>query len=234
MVVRRVFRSLVKAMIEEFIVNLELFEQIGAAKSSASYLTEKMGKAMRCSSPTELMRYALESVRVNGAVLEFGVFRGGSIRIISEKFPGKSVYGFDSFEGLPEEWRPGFPEKTFDMRGVMPNVPANVVLVKGWFDQTLPIWNRQNSDIVSILHIDCDLYSSTKTIFQELSDKIVDGTVIVFDEYFNYPGWENGEFKAFQEWIRSSSRTYRYLAVNVKHEQVAVEICGKLEPSAWN
>ena len=62
------------------------------------------------------------------------------------------------------------------------------------------------------------------TIINLLADRIVPGTIIVFDEYFNYPGWRDGEFKAFKEFIGVSSRAYEYLACNCHHEQVAVRI----------
>ena len=71
-------------------------------------------------------------------------------------------------------------------------------MIKGLFDDTLPSFAKTHTQPVSFLHVDCDLYSSTKAIFDILGDQIVEGTVIVFDEYFNYPGWQHHEFKAFQ------------------------------------
>lgn len=78
--------------------------------------------------------------------------------------------------------------------------------------------------ILFFLHIDCDLYSSTKVVFDFLKNQIVKGTVIVFDEYFNYPGWQNGEFKAFKEFVIQNNVEYEYLTYNRYHEQVAVII----------
>jgi len=228
--IRRVILFLIRGAIQELAVDLELYEKINAAKSSSVYLAEKMVDAKRFTSAKEVLSYAIESTKLDGAILEFGVFSGGTIQFISEKFPPKKIYGFDSFEGLPENWRPGFPRKAFDLHGALPKVPDNVILLKGWFNQTLPKWKKENQSMVSFLHVDCDLYSSTKTIFHELSDRIVEDTIIVFDEYFNFPGWETSEYKAFQEWIESSSLDYRYLAVNVRHEQVAVKIYRKFMP----
>ena len=75
---------------------------------------------------------------------------------------------------------------------------------------------------MAFLHIDCDLYSSTQTIFNLLSDRIVPGTVILFDEYFNFPNWENHEFKAFQEFVAEKGVKYTYLGF--ARQQVAVRI----------
>ena len=79
--------------------------------------------------------------------------------------------------------------------------------------------------MVGLLHIDCDLYSSTNTVLTALADRIGVGCVIVFDEYFNYPGWESGEYRAFQEFIARTGLKYEYLVFNSRHEQVAVRIC---------
>ena len=52
----------------------------------------------------------------------------------------------------------------------------------------------------------------------------IDRDCIVFDEYFNYPDWENGEFKAFQEFISESGLKYNYISYNRNHQQCAVKI----------
>jgi hypothetical protein len=56
---------------------------------------------------------------------------------------------------------------------------------------------------------------------------VVPGSVIVFDEYFDYPGWEQHEFRAFAEFVARARLTYEYLAYNRLHEQVAVRITGR-------
>lgn len=72
------------------------------------------------------------------------------------------------------------------------------------------------------MHIDCDLYSSTRTILALLAPRIVAGTIILFDEYFNYPNWEQHEYKAFQEFAAASDVKYTYLGF--ARQQVAVQI----------
>ncbi|MDE1904592.1 MAG: class I SAM-dependent methyltransferase, partial [Alphaproteobacteria bacterium] len=80
---------------------------------------------------------------------------------------------------------------------------------------------------VAFLHVDCDIYSSTKTVFDHLASRLGPGAVIVFDEYFNYPNWERHEFKAFQEFIRDSGLSYRYLGFAQKNGHVAVMLGAK-------
>lgn len=158
-----------------------------------------------------------------GLFLEFGVYSGKTINTIAEAVPDQLVYGFDSFEGLPEVWRTGYEKGTFQT-DTLPEIKKNVVLVKGWFDEKLPAFLKKHLEPCAFIHIDCDLYSSTKTVLSLLKDRIVEGTVIVFDEYFNYPGWQEGEYRAFQEFIEENHLNYEYLAYVEIMEQVAVRI----------
>ncbi len=73
--------------------------------------------------------------------LEFGVFQGASMRIWSELLnnPCCSLHGFDSFEGLPENWNTLHPQGTFDTKGTLPTFDdSRVQLHVGWFTETLP------------------------------------------------------------------------------------------------
>ena len=74
------------------------------------------------------------------------------------------------------------------------------------------------------MHIDCDLYSSTKTVLENFHSRIKTGTIIVFDEYFNYPGWQEGEYKAFVEYIEKSDFSFEYIGYCRYHQQVALKI----------
>jgi len=97
-----------------------------------------------------------------------------------------------------------------------------VVIVEGWFADSLPRFLELHQGPIAFVHVDCDVYSSTKTVFEHLGPRLSQGTVIVFDEYFNYPGWQEHEFKAFQEFVLQSGLRYKYLAFSGAHEQVAV------------
>lgn len=170
-----------------------------------------------------------------GHNLEFGVFNGVTISCLATMRPDLEFDGFDSFEGLPEDWDMGQKHvegKAFDRQGVMPDVPDNVKLWKGWFNQTITDFIRANSDDgylklkknISFLHVDCDIYSSTVDIFEELNSYIVPGTIIRFDELacwrhvFNeaspkssanrvlYTTWKDHEWKAMNEWLEKYDR----------------------------
>ena len=137
-----------------------------------------------------------------GAFLEFGVYRGASLSLISEIASPHHVFGFDSFEGLPEDCGGSTLSRGhFSTGGALPRVRENVRLYKGVFETTIPQYLAERTPSrIAFLHIDCDLYSSTSDVFRSLGSLIKSGAIIVFDEYYGYPGWEfNGEFKAFQE-----------------------------------
>ncbi|BCQ28602.1 hypothetical protein NK8_67920 (plasmid) [Caballeronia sp. NK8] len=202
--------------------NIQAALQRRALEETIDYVESNMLGVDSVASSYELLSKAISMIKGDGLICEFGVFSGKSINHIASKVTSE-VYGFDSFEGLPERWRDGFDRGFFKVDG-LPKVSKNVVLIKGWFDKTLPEFAKNYSKDVSFLHIDCDLYSSTKVIFENLGEKIKPGCIIVFDEYFNYPGWKEGEIKAFHEFLETHQLTYEYIGYNAKHEQAAVEI----------
>ncbi len=170
------------------------------------------------------IKYAMQAAKLEGLILEFGVFNGKSIRRIAE-FSPSDIYGFDSFEGIPEAWNDE-PSGSYSAEGVLPAVPKNVRLVKGWFNDTIPTFLNQlkQDPVIRFLHIDCDLYCSTKTIFDLLGKYIQPGTVILFDEFIGYKSWQKDEFKAFMEAAKMYSWGYEILLFSFATKQVAVKI----------
>jgi len=167
---------------------------------------------------TNPLNYVFDTMRLphkpNTLWLEFGVAGGTTINYIS-KFTQDKVYGFDSFEGLPEKWRDGFDKGAFSQQGNMPIVNGNVELIKGWFNETLPTFIKSQNKKVSFIHMDADLYSSTKCIFDILKDYIDDDCVIVFDELLNYPGFdsETGELKALYEFVTEHNVDFEWIGM---------------------
>lgn len=185
------------------------------------------------------LKYVMEHMKLKqkeGTLwLEFGVASGRTINYIS-RFCDGIVYGFDSFEGLPETWRAGYEKGVFNMNGVGPVVNENVRLVKGWFNESLPgfLEDVGSGKKVSFLHIDCDIYSSTKYILNILKGVLDKDCVVVFDELVNYPGYdgETGELRALAEFLRDNDVKYSWIGMNgvpvgmlgYEHENVAMVI----------
>jgi hypothetical protein len=63
-----------------------------------------------------------------------------------------------------------------------------------------------------LMRVDCDIYSSTKTIFTELRELIRPGTWILFDELIGYRGWQEHEYKAFQEFLANTDFNVEWIA----------------------
>jgi tetratricopeptide (TPR) repeat protein len=178
-------------------------------------------------SMVETFQLAFKAAPQDGLVLEFGVRFGNTIRQLAGLTPQK-IYGFDSFEGLPEVWHHE-PKGSYTTRGEIPKVPSNVELIQGWFDQTLPKFLETHSGPVRLVNVDCDIYSSTKTVLDALAPRIVPGTVIIFDEYIGNEHWREDEFKAFQEAVAHYGWKYEYLCFSVFTKQVAVRITSTVD-----
>jgi hypothetical protein len=194
-----------------------------ALQRTVDYIEEAMPDALGFETQRELIEFALQATRIEGHYLEFGVFTGGTVRFIARRIGNRTIHGFDSFEGLPEAWS-GFNlgGKAFDVGGRLPRVPGNVSLHRGYFEASVPKWLNDHPGHLAFIHLDCDLYSSARTIFTLLAPRLAAGTVILFDEYFNYPNWGQHEFKAFQELVVERDVKYTYLGY--ARQQVAVRI----------
>ena len=167
---------------------------------------------------------ALHEVTLDGAVAEFGVYKGTSLTQIAKFFPDLTVHGFDSFVGLPGAW--GGTSKgagAFDIGAKPPELSvSNVEFHVGWFDATVPVFAREHTGPFAFAHLDADLYSSTKTVFDHLEKWFVPGTVVVFDEYFGYHGWQRHEHKAFQEFLTRTGLSFE--AISLGHMNLAVRL----------
>jgi predicted O-methyltransferase YrrM len=192
-----------------------------ALDETAEFIRREMPAAVAFDTPRELLAHALARTGIDGIIAEFGVNGGGSVNFIADRVKGRQVEGFDSFAGLPEDWAGAHITRGYFSRaGRPPRVRRNVRLHAGWFRDTLPAFVAGNPGNCAFLHIDCDIYSSTATILEHLGPRIVPGTVIVFDEYFNYPNWQAHEHRAFTEFIRREQRKVEYLGYS--YAQVAV------------
>jgi predicted O-methyltransferase YrrM len=220
-----IFSRAYRKILHSFYANdLWIDLRLHAKREAIDYIVAHMSEAMVLPDRLSLLKFALSRAPTTGLVLEFGVEKGASLRHLASLRSG-DVHGFDSFEGLPGDWS-GTKEGAgaFSLKGRLPQVPANAKLHVGWFDKTLPPFLADHAQTAALIHIDCDIYVSTAVVFEQLRSRIVPGTVIVFDEYFNYPGWRAHEYKAFQEFVAATGLTYRYLGFSAEKGHVAVII----------
>lgn len=221
-----VVARLLRAAVGRIASDLELVGNIQAASSSAALIDLLMPDARALSSREDVMHEAFKLAPETGFVCELGVYRGQSLNEIARHYSSENVHGFDTFSGLPEFWRDGFPEGAFDVSSEKLKFEKNCKLYKGLFEESLPEFLKQVQGPAKLIHVDCDLYSSSISALRLLAPRIKSGTVIVFDEYFNYPGWKAHEHKAFREFLDMTGFGCKYIAYNKVGQQVAVVVTG--------
>src|SRR5262249_18185582 len=135
-----------------------------ASVESARFVLDHFELHQNAADRYVLMNECIKRIPAEGLILEFGVWRGNSIRNIAAQLPDRQVFGFDSFEGLTEPWVFA-PAGEFADVERLPEVPSNVTLIKGMFQDTLPRFAQEHPGPIALLHVDSDLYSSCKFIF---------------------------------------------------------------------
>jgi O-methyltransferase len=156
--------------------------------------------------------------------LEFGVWRGESLRWWCDGNTDQEsrFWGFDSFQGLPEDWCPGFPKGAFSTAGTLPDIrDPRVQFLVGWFQDTLPpfLESYQTRQRSLIIHCDCDLYSSSLFCLTALNRIIKPGGIVIFDDL----GDVMTEYPALTHYAAAYQRKWRIIAATEGFLQAAVE-----------
>jgi Methyltransferase domain len=170
--------------------------------------------------PLPMRRYAvldraLRELRWRpGIALEFGVYRGASLSHAARRCPSLMFYGFDSFTGLPADGRPDW--QIDFATAATPTVPRNCRLIAGWFADTIPAFLRENREPIGLVSIDCDVYSSARTILFGLGDRLRPGAVVYFDELINYDTFLWNEMLALFEFLEASGLGIEWIAAHCR------------------
>jgi len=156
--------------------------------------------------------------------LEFGVFQGASLKTWSRLNHNLETryWGFDSFEGLPEDWRAGRERGTFNTSGNLPTIDdSRVQFVKGWFQDTLPSFlasYRPGSRLV--VHNDSDLYSSTLYCLTIMNSFLRSGTILIFDDFYD----SLHQYRALTDYCSAYLRSFKVIGMTKPIGRVAMEI----------
>jgi predicted O-methyltransferase YrrM len=157
---------------------------------------------------SQVLELAVQTARpVPGHIMEFGSYQGYSARIMRDELwrtrlwePRqwrKRIYACDSFEGLPESYE-RLSAGTF--KTVVPTL-RGIRIVKGYFEDSLTPELAAEVGLVSLAHIDADLYSSTVTVLKWLTPLLRPGSLLLFDEFV---GEDPAEARAFVEWTQET------------------------------
>lgn len=193
---------------------------------TAEFIEQNMlNTATCCFSRLEIIELAIANLEYtdpsNVRVYEFGVWEGKSIKIFAQKLPEGAIFGFDSFRGLPVSWtgthtRAGY----FDLGGKIPNSISGVNLVEGLFSESFPNFYHnfplERDHRIDLLHMDADIYESTKEALIFFAARIRSGSLILFDEFFGYPNWRQHEFRAFNEFCNENRIKFEYIAFTTR------------------
>jgi O-methyltransferase len=173
------------------------------------------------------MHRSVQELYLNGDAvdyLEFGVFQGESMRQWTRlnKHDDSRFFGFDSFEGLPEDWRAGQRKGHFDVRGTVPRIDdPRVKFVKGWFENTIPPFAHDfSAKNRLLLHVDCDLYGSAMLALVHFAPFMSKGSLLIFDEFYD----RENEFKAFMDWQAIYRKRFRIIAEMGNYGKICVEL----------
>ena len=164
--------------------------------------------------------YAIGLSDKNRTFYEFGVWMGDSFKYIVPHFA--NGFGFDSFQGLPEDWGV-VPKGFYSSRGRVPDIP-NSEFIAGEFAATLPDFFRTERPRAGLINLDADLYSSTITALTNARSVIDQDTTLIFDEFIVNDNWEQDEFRALNEFCEMYSYSYEVEAVSLFTKQVVCRL----------
>jgi len=196
--------------------------------SSYNHFKKYFSKSIFLFYKEQILEYALKKSFKNknfenNLYLEFGVFNGDSVNFISKKTNKIPIYGFDSFEGIDNDWSGYYlPEGYFNLNKKIPKLEKKVIPIVGLIQETLPKFLIENNKKINFMHIDTDIYESAKTILLCTKKYLLKDCIIVFDELYNFPGWSVGEYKALTEVFNESE--YKFLAFAKNGQQAVIQI----------
>jgi hypothetical protein len=196
-----------------------------AVMDSADFAEQYLDTAVVFDDIDPIQRFAVELAPKEGRLIELGVSVGASITALSgylmERGDKRTIYGFDSWAGLDEDWvghmytKGHFARTAQEVAAIKNNMPPNVQLIDGLIADTLPGFVDQP---IALLHIDTDTYTPAKQALEICGPYLQPGSIVMLDDFFCYPNWRNHEWKA----LRESGLKFTFRAFG--HYQAVVQI----------
>jgi len=236
-------KNFIKKRLRSILYFIELFFRIRVENKSPidfyyenlsldcyKFFEKDMRKSANFIQNDEIRKYCISKAIKNtgnkdNLFLEFGVYKADSINFFSKFLSphGLEIYGFDSFEGLEEDWVSNefYPAGTFTLNKKTPKVLKNVRIIKGKVQNTLENFLKEKANKKIIFtHMDMDTYQATKFALNKIKPFLIKGSIILFDNFYNFPNWQQHEYKAFTEEL--SEKEFKYIAFS--ESPVAIEI----------
>lgn len=185
---------------------------------SARFIQDNLEHALVLMERKDIWSHCYNKAPKEGLVLEFGVYKARSTNFFADLMLAdndkRTLHGFDSFEGIEEDWVGHFrPKHGYNLDKKLPPVRDNIELIAGWVEDTVPPFLTEHKEKIAFMHIDTDTYTPCKFLLGNLHARFDVGTIILFDELHSYPGWKQGELKALQEFTQAHPNIkYNYFA----------------------
>jgi hypothetical protein len=206
-----------------------LFDSLNKNVIFSDFIDSALSSAKGFTQRIDFYSYLNELLACPIDYLEFGVWKGESIsqsplgqNSILNEYSESRFFGFDTFEGLPEDWNVLRRQGAFSSDGRVPNSgDQRVRFVRGLFQNSLrPFLKEFAAQNRLVVHVDSDLYSSALFALSSLDVLLVPGSILIFDEFYDL----QNEFAAWWDYSRSFYRKARGLAFTTDYVQIALEM----------
>jgi len=219
-ILNRISRLIYLIIPSEFKSNLTLQTKIkdNLVEETFNNFKEHFKKSLILEDTSDVREYAIKTSLLNDKdkeyyYLEFGVYQGATANYFS-KYVNK-LYAFDSFEGIEEDWiGTSLMKGSLNLNKKVPKLNSNIEPVVGWVEDTLEDFLKKHNPKINFVHLDMDTYSPTKFTLEKLKPYLVKNAIILFDELYNFVGWEHGEYKALKEVFKEDEFEYKAFALN--------------------
>jgi O-methyltransferase len=210
---------------------IALFDLINANADFNNFLAERCRGVPRFDRREPMYKFLAQEFAHDSSpvdYLEFGVWQGASLREWTRLLsaPDDRFFGFDSFQGLPEDWLSDKPKGTFDLNGEAPGfTDARISIVDGFYQDVLQhfLQGYDRTGRRLAVHIDCDLYSSTLFVLASIDRFLRPGDLLVLDEF----AYLRDEFAAFMDYVCAFTPKFEVLALVARGEKLALRFGGR-------
>lgn len=223
-IIRMISPKIITSNINTSTIGSKLRENL--AEETFLNFKDPLKKSVLFNNKEKTREYAIKTALENDLnkeyfYLEFGVFKGMSTNFFSQYL--KKLYAFDGFMGLKEDWAgTGGSKGTFNLNKKIPRLNANVEPIVGWVEDTLEDFLEKHNPKINFVHTDMDTYKSTKFMLEKLKPYFTKNAIVIFDDFYNYIGWEHGEYKALNEVFNPNE--FEYKAFNLSKKQCVIKI----------
>lgn len=185
------------------------------------YFKDHFKRSVLITDNNEIRKYAINNALSRDKnseffYLEFGTYTGTSANMFSQYV--KKFYTFDSFEGLSNDWLGRFDRTkgSFNLNKKLPKLNSNVEPIIGLVEDTLDDFLDTHKPQINFIHFDFDIYEPTKFALSKLKPYLLKNAILIFDDFYNHFGWDQGEHKALTEVFDKNEFEYKAFGSNCR------------------